>query len=429
MKLANGLLRAGQVVFGSGLASAFILSSNIVLARALTPTAYGDYITAFTLTNGGMFIAVFGITQLLLQEYGRKRFYGKSFVRSVLTVQLAATALSCIGIVAIVFVLHLSYEARILTLLLLPILVAQAAGDISSVYFQLTQQRWLTGGWIAILNFLRFAAALLFVLSSRSIYMLPLYQSFFGTIFTIASVYLILRMFTIYSPVHDDEIPFWRGIKTILADAGPYAISSLMYFSVAQLPLVLFALIAGSQQVANYGVAFLIISTFYFVPQTLMTRYLLLKYHTIATADRKSLNRLYRDGSGLAFAAGLALALPAFFLIPALIHLLFGTKYDESIHLVRIMLICIPLRFLTVNLSAIVVSGVSIWHKNFADLASGGFAVICYLLLIFLDPRVGGAYAAVLTEVVMLSAHYYVIERYLYRRNFRQWLRHSFFLN
>ncbi len=70
--LYERLGRMARVVFGSGLASVLLLASNIVLARVLSPTSYGDYMTAFTLCNGGMFLATFGLPQLLLQEHGRK---------------------------------------------------------------------------------------------------------------------------------------------------------------------------------------------------------------------------------------------------------------------------------------------------------------------------------------------------------------------
>ena len=79
------------------------------------------------------------------------------------------------------------------------------------------------------------------------------------------------------------------------------------------------------------------------------------------------------------------------------------------------MLACLPLRFMTVNVSAIVISGASVWYKNYADIASGAFAAVIFSVLISRYGQVGGAYAAVLAEMMFLASHFYVAEKYLDR--------------
>jgi O-antigen/teichoic acid export membrane protein len=412
MNILKELTRAFHIVMGSGLASVFLLASNTILARVLPAETYGNYTIAFTLTNGGMFLAVFGLTQLLLQEYGRNQSFTAGFVRSALFIQLAVTLLSCLGLALVAFVIHVSHQARLLTLVLLPVLVAQATGDIASVYFQIQRIHWLSGGWIAILNFLRLICSLLFIFTSSNIYVLAFYQAVISLFYVSASVVLTLRM---YRQNCADSPPagFADATKRVFREASPYAISSVMFYAVAQLPLVLIGTLTGSAGTAIYGVAFLIMQAFYFVPQTLMVRYLLMKYHVIATTNRAGLSRILSRGTLLAGIAGAAIALPAYLAIPPIVTLVFGSKYAVTIGLVQIMLICVPIRFMTVNLAAVIVSGVSIWHKNYADLASGLFSVVCYLLLVSHDPVRGGAYAAVLTELVVLAAHYVLIDHYM----------------
>lgn len=419
MKVAGGLVQAAKIVFGSGIASVFLLASNIILARALSPVSYGDYTTAFTLSNGGMFIATFGLGQLMAQEYGRRQHFTSEFARTALFVQLITTIVACLGIVILSCLLALTSQARLLTLLLLPVLIAQATGEIASVYFQVTKQLWMSGGWMAVLNFLRLICSVLFIFTTQNIYVLPLYQAIAAVMFSAVSIYIIFRMFARYSATVEQisQPSFWDSARRVFTDASPYAVANVMFFAMSQLPIVLFAAMAGSRQAAIYGVAYLVLSSMYFVPQALMVRYLLLRYHAIVADDKRNADSLYRQGSGLAFAAGLAMAVPCYFLVPLIVTHVFGSKYDESIHLLRIMMVCVPLRFVTINLAAVMVSAVSIWRKNFADLAGGGFAIICFPLLISRYGATGGAYAAVMTEVVVLFAHYYLVERYLYERN------------
>lgn len=418
MKVPKGFAHAIKTIIGSGLASAALLASNVVLARNLPAGIYGDYATASTLINGGMFVATFGITQLLLQEFGRKRGFTANFAQGAQTLQAASTIISCIAIVAIANALHLSTDAKSLTTLLLPMLVAQAVGEIASTYFQFSEQLWLSGGWVAILNLLRMGCVFIFVSGTRDIRVLAYMQVIVAIVFSAASIFLIFKMFSDYT-VSNQTLRgrgFLSSLKCVFIFSSPYAIANVMFYAISQLPIVIFSAVAGSKQAAAYSVAYLVLSTMYFVPQTLMVRYLMLKYHALVSTDRRNVGVLYRRGTVWAIAAGVTLIIPGYLLAPFAVTHVFGNKYSESIKLLEIMMICVPLRFVTVNLAALVVSGVSIWHKNFADLVGGAFAIGCFSILIWHYGATGGAYAAVLTECVTLFLHLYLVERFFYGR-------------
>lgn len=418
MNIARNLFNTFKIIAGSGLASMFLLGSNILLARHLQPGAYGDYATAYTLNNGGMFIAVFGITQLMTQEYGRHNHFTPSFVTGTLIFLPACVIAACVIISIAALNIGISPQARDITLLLLPVLVAQAVADVSAVYFQIVKFPWLTGGWIAVLNFWRLIACAWFTLSAQNIHSLPISQSVGSTVFSIVAIWLIWHMLRKHSdpPKQNSIRATISAVRSVAKESTPYAVAGIMYYATSQLPLVLFATIAGPQATATYSVAYLIMSTFYFIPQMLMVRSLMMKYHRIATHEPEKMKFIYRQGTKLAGIGGAILALGCAFIIPFSIRHIFGNKYDASILITQIMLICLPLRFMTVNVAAVVVAGVSIWYKNFADIISGAFAVIVFSVLIHIYGTMGGAVAAVLAEMMYLGLHIYLVERFLTRK-------------
>ena len=406
--------RMARVVFGSGMASVFLLASNIILARVLAPASYGDYMTAFTLCNGGMFLATFGLPQLLLQEHGRRGIFSADFSRAAILIQAIAAALSSFVVVSAVFLLNFSDTARMMTVLLVPVLVAQATGDVASVYFQLKGSAWLTGGWLSVLNGFRLAAVLAFLGFHEPLSGLPLNQSVAAIAFAVISLKVVRKMYREFSSGRAGGASLLSSSRAVLLSSFPYAVSNIMFYAVSQLPLVLIALVSGSRTTALYGVSFLILQTFYFVPQTLMIRLLMLKYHQAAVQYPQRLLHYYRRGTFYAAIAGAALAVPAFFLLPPLVNHVFGSKYSDAIALAQIMLVCVPIRFMTVNVAAVVVSGVSIWHKNGADLLGGLFAVLAYWILAKNNPHDGPAVAAIASELVVLAAHVWLVHRYLF---------------
>ena len=417
MDLVRNTVNAFKVVAGSGLASAFLIGANVLLARGLQPPVYGDYVTAFTLSNGGMFIAVYGMSQLMVQEFGRNKEFTPRFVRGAQVFMALCTVVACLVSAAAACSIGISPRVRDLTLLLLPVLVAQAAAEISSVYFQILNKPWLTGGWVAVLNLWRLIACVLFLRLSANIYKLPLYQSGGAIVFSGVAIWLTYRMLHNHmGPKHEGAgYTMAYALREVAKEASPYAIAGLMYYATSQLPLLLFAAIAGPRETASYSIAYQLLSTLYFVPQMLMVRSLMMRYHTMATSEPERLHWLYREGSKWIGLAGLCMAAICFVAIPFVIHSVFGDKYNQSIPIAQIMLICLPLRFMTVNVAAVVVAGVSIWYKNFADIASGVFAVIVFSILIHLYGRIGGAIAAVLVECMYLGSHIFLVEKFTLR--------------
>ena len=64
MSLLDQAVHGTKALLGGGVASAHLLANNALLARDMAPHLHGDFVTAATLCNGGMFAAVFGMSFL-----------------------------------------------------------------------------------------------------------------------------------------------------------------------------------------------------------------------------------------------------------------------------------------------------------------------------------------------------------------------------
>ena len=90
----------------------------------------------------------------------------------------------------------------------------------------------------------------------------------------------------------------------------------------------------------------------YFIPGVIYQKFLLPKIHGWANHDEPKMLEIYQAGNGIMLLLGFVILASLFFLAPQIIPIIFGSEYGETSEVLRILLFCIPIRFLATSVEA-----------------------------------------------------------------------------
>ena len=109
-----------------------------------------------------------------------------------------------------------------------------------------------------------------------------------------------------------------------------------------------------------------------------------------------------------------------FILSPVMIPIFFGEQYQETVYLLRILALSLPLLFIASSVGATLVTQD---HMKKKVKIMGGVALLNIVLNIIMIPvygSVGAAIATVLSNLILLLGFFYVAQKYIFNLNFSQ---------
>lgn len=182
-----------------------------------------------------------------------------------------------------------------------------------------------------------------------------------------------------------------------------------------QVDIVLVKYIAGSQAAGYYGVAFSIMAAVYLFPTVVYQKFLLPKLHRWANHDRDKFLNAYHKGSVVMLALGVGAMLAIWGGAHWVVPLLFGDAYVDSVLLINVLALCVPLQFLISSAGAMLVTHENMRRKVFYMGGVALFNIVSNVALIPFYGAVGAAVATVLSSIFLVAFYLRAVSKYVLR--------------
>jgi O-antigen/teichoic acid export membrane protein len=403
MFLAQGF----AVIVGSGV--------SIYAIRSLSQSAWGQYSTALALVAVFTVFSGLGVAQLALREMTKD----PTRRQAVLAQSLGGLVLTCL---AAAFVLGpvavaLGYPAKVLVLIAItaPFLLLEPVLSLAQAAFN--SHRWLPGvaGFQAVRSAVYGALAVTALALGTGVVGLAA-TSLVGLVASVLTAGVLLRRRLGLSP----RISF-HGVTPYLRAAVPIAGISIVGILYDRLDVVMLSKLASVKAVATYSVPYSFVRLSWLVPSIIAAAFFPILSSALAE-NRDEARRLFFLVVRLFLFASLPLSLLLAVGSPTLLSVIFGGRYEGSVHVLQIMAWTSVLGF----------ENYVFWYGIFAihrerlvlGLQIAGL-ILNAVLNILLIPRFGpsGAAAALVTsDLLVVVGQAFLVHRYLFRLPFARLL-------
>ncbi|MGC3859991.1 lipopolysaccharide biosynthesis protein [Micromonospora chersina] len=392
-------------------------ATQILLARSLSQAAFGTFTTALALISLTAPLAVFGVSELWLQQFGQRGAEAYRWVRPSVRVVTACSALIVAAVLLWGFGALPDSRAATVRVLLAAVVVAQAAlGLVASV-----QQ--LRGDYRG-LSALQFAPHL-----GRVLVVLAVWAAGLGVV-AAATGYAVVALLTVVACLVVMR-PFLRGVmpleghapaaappshrpvavRDVLGGALPFVLGNVFYLLGMYLGTVVAGEFLSPEAAALLSVPMSVLAAVYLVPRVVYQQYFLAKLHRWAGSDRDAILLAYRyGGAGMVLLGAVVAALVAVAAGPVL-PVLLGAAYADSAAVLAVLALAIPFRFGGAAVASLLTSGGLLRRK----VAYQGVGAAVYLAALAVATPLwgimGAATATVVAEVALCCLFWVAVRR------------------
>ena len=425
----NTFSNLGFLFFGGIIAAVSIFTTHVILARELTAPGYGNFMSAVALITLFSPLAVFGVPQVCLKLYGAEGEEANRWLNVSLKLVIFTS-----GFILLSLIFWAAYgphnsDYKYILLGLLPLVISHIFIEWVNVRFQLEGRYFALTIWQNSMHLLRF----LFIFFAAILFIRPL--SMFQVLFGYFSISILVSLagYFFLTPMFRGEInlgiPLSSEVQEIKKDQKelfvsdiflhslPFGLAGLFYLIYLQSDLIFLKYLVGEKASGIYAAAFAVMIAIYFIPGVIYQKFLLPKIHGWAYHDQPKLLKVYQGGNGIMLTLGLLIFVLFFFISPLIIPILFGNEYSETSAVLRILLFCVPIRFLATSVeSPLFTKDLMKWKMG----CMGIVALLNIMLNFILIPSFsyyGAAVATLLSEFVLLSLYLCVVHKKLFGNN------------
>jgi O-antigen/teichoic acid export membrane protein len=406
--LARRLRQLGLLAISQVGLTVIAFLTQVLLARSLPQAHFGALMSVLSLVTLAGPLAVFGIAEVWLQRFGREGPRAVRWVRPSLVLVLCCSAVQVLALGAWGLLDRADPLLGDLRVVMAPLILAQVGMALSVSALQLRGEY----GRLAVLQVAPHIGRLL-VAAVTALVGLSVLAAAAGYAVT-AAVTVVLSILVL--------APFWRGrtvleghsgkavrpgrpprARHLLGGAAPFMFGSLFYLLGVHLGVVVSGHFLGAEAAAVFAVPMTLLTAIYVLPRVVYQQYFLAKLHRWSRSDRDAVLVAYRAGTvgmiAMGLLLGLALALVGRYAVP----LVFGPAYAESVPVLALLALAVPLRFGAASVASLLTSGGLVRRKVLYQ----GFGAAAYVTsLAVAIPAfgvTGAAVATVLSEAILLA--------------------------
>lgn len=422
-------------LWGSALFGAFVVFlTQIFLARTLSVEAFGLFSSALTVVVLLMPIAGLGISQVWLRLYGAEGHGAVRWLPSSARLLLIGNGVSLLTLVLWACYAPHSLSQQQVFLLLLLHLPGQLIVELVCCRFQLEENYRSLAYWQFVPHLLRLFFLLLCWATWQDVYSLEIVSLGYSLVaagLMLLGSPLLYRMARgdiglVGHPTPGENVPQTEGLaehvspagtcstKSLLQMSWPYAAGSLFYLVYFQSAVVVVSYLLSPAAAGLYNVAFVVMSAVYLFPNVVYQKYLLPKIHRWAVHDSAALQQCYRQGNRIMLLLGAAamviIWLFGFWMLP----LVFGEQYRDSVIILNLLALAVPVRFLATSVGAMLATGD---HMRRKVVDMGRVAVLNIMLSAVFIPSVGiegAAISAVVCDLVLLILYRRSVNKHVF---------------
>lgn len=415
---ALALLWLGTLL-GAGLA--FLI--QIILARKLGSEHFGLFSAVLAMVTLVTPLAGFGIAQLWLKVFGQEGWNAQRWLKPSFNFVILSTVIVFISLYIWAFLGSHDQLTRLLFFILSFYILGQISVELVSSKLQLEERYLYLAVWQFLPHFMRFIliAILLFGFEDwASIEEMAYVYAFVAIIFLLVGVLQLIGMkkgdFKLKGHRKEDlkeqsKISFGY----VLQNTWPFGLAAFFHLIYFQSDIILIKYITGDNQAGIYNVAFTIMVAVYMFPSVLYQKFLLPKLHRWANHDKDKFHEVYRKGNIAMLVLGLIAMILVWTLSAWAIPFIFGNEYQDSILILNILAVSVPIIFVAFSAGATLVTQE---HMKIKVKFMGTVALINLVLNLIFIPiygAVGAAVSTVVSNFILLVFYYYGAQKYVFR--------------
>ena len=411
------LLGVSQII---NVVAAFV--TQLILTRILNVVDYGTLATSLTIIMFFSQVAGFGIGPFWLQQFGRDGWKGFRWISSSLRFIAFSILIASFGALMYAGLIEKNIAVRQTLPWLLSVLVAQGILSPALAAFQLEGKYKKFAFWQIFVNVGRslFVMAIAILGSGLSIVVIGYCLISFLQILILGSTIFVQILKKEINLIGHGAKPVTRiekrpkKIIDVLHGSWPFALGSIFFLIYSQIGIVFLSWIEGSGSAGLFNAALVVLSTIYLLPNTIYQQYLLPHFFRWAEHDKTKLIRLYRLGNGTMIFMGIVIGALMALLSTWFAPIVFGLEYSSVGYLLRLMAICIPVRFLASSVSAVLTTGGLIRLKAFYQAIAVIVNILGNISLIPYMGIYGAGIATIMSELVLLSLFLYAVRKHVF---------------
>ena len=409
-----GLSQVGVTVAAFG--------TQILLARSLSQASFGTFTAALAMVSLTAPLAVFGVSELWLQQFGQQGTGAYRWVRPSLRVVAACSALIVAGMLLWSVVELPDIRGAVVRALLASVVVAQAAlGLVASVQQLRGDYRGLSALQLAphlgrVVVVLGVWALGLSVVAAAAGYSVV-------AVLTVAACLVVMRPFVRgVMPLEGhsrpaDAPPVDRPVnpRRVVGAALPFVLGNVFYLLGMYLGTVVAGEFLSPEAAALLSVPMSVLAAVYLVPRVVYQQYFLAKLHRWAGSDRDAILLAYRYGGAAMVLLGAVIAALVVLGGRPVLVLLLGPEYRGSADVLAVLALAIPFRFGGAAVASLLTSGGLLRRK----VAYQGVGALVFLAALAVATPVwgimGAAAATVIAEVALCCLFWAAVRRRVVR--------------
>lgn len=373
-----GLRRALRAISslwaGSLVGAALAFASQLILARQLGPASFGTFAAALSAATLLAPVAGFGVPGLWLRLFGSEGWTALRWLHASLSVVVVSTSCVILALIGWAYLGPNDTESKLLLSILSLHVVGQVSVDMVSAKLQLEGRFLSVAVWQVFPHFARLVAlaALWAAAGLASTKMVAVSYAAVAVVNLVASSSALAGMVAGrinlegHQKVSIKDVVDRRGFGDVAQQAWVFALSSALFLTYSQGPIVLMKYLVGAQQAGIYGIAYLMLSMIGLLPSAIYQRFLQPKLHRWSAQDPERLKSTYGLGARAMLCAGLLTMALVWAFVPWLVPLVFGEAFKASAAVACWLAICIPIRFLSSNVGGFMNSHALMLKKVFA---------------------------------------------------------------
>jgi O-antigen/teichoic acid export membrane protein len=389
----------------------------IVLARTSGTTQAGAYYLAVSFVTVAVMLSSFGLEEMLIREVARDNGLARMYFSNSLLLRglLSLIAYGCVWL-SVKLVFHYEAPVEATVLLMAATIVPESLTDMVQALFVAlgAMQRMALAS--SVISFLQVITGTLAILAFGSLPTLLKVVIAYSVLGLALNLLLALRLLRSVprkragGPSGEVKPRFWR---TLLRRTPPFVTMNTFAILEAQLDVTLLSVIGDIRQVAIYGAAKSIVTGLAMLSQAFRVAI----YPALAKYYAESILRLqefYRRSFQYLVVFSFALAVLLVTTAPAVIPLLFGPRYDESVLVLQILAVPLMVGFIYLPSTRLMIA--SHRERGLAVLLAASFGINlgANLVLIPYAGAVGSATARALSTAIYFT----ICDAYVSRKLF-----------
>jgi O-antigen/teichoic acid export membrane protein len=411
------------LLFGGTLGAALsAMGTQVILARSLTLSDYGQLAAVLAAANLLSPVAGFGLNWFWVQVFGREGWNAFRWIVPSLKVLGIASLLSLAALSTYLLTAStLAPDVRVaVTVLACCLLLGQVAVDIASSKYQLEERFGLLAVWQTLPQIGRLAIAL-FVFAAPAYPFMTVLGGYAGiSVAQILIGLVVLRQFLMrgirlvgHTATTSDIVPDVPGVVRTATLALPFAFITVFYLVYFQSSVLLLHAFIGARETAIFSAALLIMAAIYLIPNIVFSKFLAARICRWADHDPDRYAAALHVSVAAMAASGLLLMIALIGLAPITITMLFGIKYAPTIIILTWLAPTVPLRFVQSAYSAVLVSEVDVRRRVSYAGISAGVSLSANLILLPIIGLPGAVIASIASEGSLMILNMWGVHRHV----------------